>query len=300
MADRRRQEASVSDIPVPYVATIAELRTEVRIWRKAHERVALVPTMGALHDGHLALVRLARANAERVVVSVFVNPTQFAPHEDFDRYPRTLESDLAKLATAGCDLVWAPAVQDMYPDGFATRVVPSGAADGLETEFRPHFFAGVATVCTKLFNQVTPDYAIFGEKDFQQLAVIRQTVRDLDLPLEIVGAPIVRETDGLAMSSRNRYLSEKERNIAPSLYRTLRAAASNVAAEGAGLSAEQAEQMMREALLMLVAVGFHKVDYVALRHAVTLRPFETGMRGPFRILAAAWLGKTRLIDNVPA
>jgi pantoate--beta-alanine ligase len=227
-----------------------------------------------------------------------VNPAQFAPHEDFERYPRTLEADIAKLATVGCDLVWAPTVNEMYPDGFATRVVPAGAAEGLETEFRPHFFAGVATVCTKLFTQAAPDFAIFGEKDFQQLAVIRQTVRDLDLPLEIIGAPIVRETDGLAMSSRNRYLSDKERGLAPALYRTLRAAARKVGTEGAGLTTEQAEQMMREALQVLIAVGFHKVDYVALRHAVTLRPYETGMRPPLRILAAAWLGKTRLIDNV--
>jgi pantoate--beta-alanine ligase len=288
----------VSDSPIPHVSTIAELRAETRPWRKAGERIALVPTMGALHDGHLALVRLARTHARRVVVSVFVNPAQFAPHEDFDRYPRTLQADLDKLATVGCDLVWAPTVQAMYPDGFATRVVPAGAADGLETGFRPNFFAGVATVCTKLFTQVAPDFAVFGEKDYQQLAVIRQIVRDLDMPLEIIGAPIVRETDGLAMSSRNRYLSEKERSLAPALYRTLRSVAQNVRAEGAGLTTEQTEHIMREALLMLIAVGFQKVDYVALHHAETLRSYETGMRPPLRILAAAWLGSTRLIDNV--
>src|SRR5262249_9171618 len=157
------------------------------------------PTMGALHAGHLELVRLARVHCTRAVVSIFVNPTQFAPHEDFDRYPRDEAADIAKLASIGCDLVWSPGRQEMYPQGFATRIVPAGAAEGLESEFRPHFFGGVATVCCKLFTQVTPDVAVFGEKDFQQLAVVKQMVRDLDLGLEIIGAPTVREADGLAM-----------------------------------------------------------------------------------------------------
>ena len=285
------------DAPVPHVTTIAELRATVRGWRAAGEGVALLPTMGALHDGHLGLVRLAQSHARRVVVSIFVNPAQFAPHEDFDRYPRTLQADLDKLVTVGCDLVWAPDMAQMYPDGFATRIVPAGAADGLETEFRPHFFGGVATVCTKLFTQVAPDVAIFGEKDYQQLAVIRQTVRDLDLPLSIVGAPTIREADGLAMSSRNRYLSETERQVAPAMFRALKAAARNIAAEGDGLTREQAEYICNEAVRMLIAVGFTKVDYVAVRDAETLAPVQRANR-VLRLLAAAWLGKTRLIDNI--
>ena len=285
------------DAPVPHVTTIAELRATVRGWRAAGEGVALLPTMGALHDGHLGLVRLAQSHARRVVVSIFVNPAQFAPHEDFDRYPRTLQADLDKLVTVGCDLVWAPDMAQMYPDGFATRIVPAGAADGLETEFRPHFFGGVATVCTKLFTQVAPDVAIFGEKDYQQLAVIRQTVRDLDLPLSIVGAPTIREADGLAMSSRNRYLSETERQVAPAMFRALKAAARNIAAEGDGLTREQAEYICNEAVRMLIAVGFAKVDYVAVRDAETLAPVQRANR-VLRLLAAAWLGKTRLIDNI--
>ncbi len=294
-----RTEKTVTDTPVPYVTTIAELRAVVRGWRRKGERVALVPTMGALHDGHIALVRLAASHADRVVTSVFVNPAQFAPHEDFDRYPRTLADDIGKLDRTGCDLVWAPADSEMYPDGFATRVVPTGAADGLETEFRPHFFAGVATVCTKLFGQVQPDCAIFGEKDFQQLAVIRQLVRDLNLPLDIVGAPIVREGDGLAMSSRNRYLAEKERRVAPNLYRALRVVAQNVGAEGRGASQEQIAYHCNEAIKMLIAVGFTKADYVTVRDAASLGPPEPASGRPMRVLAAVWLGKTRLIDNVP-
>ena len=282
---------------VPHVTTLAELRAQVRHWRAAGEEVALVPTMGALHDGHLGLVRLARSQARRVVVSIFVNPAQFAPHEDFDRYPRTLDTDLDKLATVSTDLVWAPEVAQMYPDGFATRIVPAGAAEGLETEFRPHFFGGVATVCTKLFAQVTPDVAVFGEKDYQQLAVIRQVVRDLNLPLRIVGAPTVREADGLAMSSRNRYLTEAERQIAPNIYRALKAAARGIAGEGDRLTREQAEWHCGEALRMLIAVGFTKIDYVSVRNAETLAPIE-GANRAMRLLAAAWLGKTRLIDNI--
>lgn len=285
-----------------HVGKVSELRRMVGGWREAGERIALVPTMGALHEGHMELVKLARSRAGKVVVSIFVNPAQFAPHEDFDRYPRTLEADLDRLAEGGggCDLVWAPAVDEMYPAGHATRVVPLGAAEGLETEFRPHFFGGVATVCCKLFNQVTPDFAIFGEKDYQQLAVMRQMVRDLDMPLEIVGAPTVREADGLALSSRNRYLSEAERQIAPAMYRALRTLAGSISGEGAGVSTERVAFHANEAVRMLIAVGFHKVDYVAVRDAVTLAPHEAGKTGPLRLLAAAWLGKTRLIDNIPA
>lgn len=289
---------------VPHVSTVKALRAIVGGWRKEGHRVALVPTMGALHGGHLELVRLARKHADKAVVSIFVNPAQFAPHEDLDRYPRTFEADLAVLATVDCDLVWAPTVSEMYPAGHATRVVPAGAAEGLETDFRPHFFAGVATVCTKLFTQVAPDLAIYGEKDFQQLAVMRQIVRDLDLPLEIVGAATVRETDGLAMSSRNRYLSEAERKIAPSMHRILRELAQAIGAEGAGLTAAKSDTLAADAAAKLTAAGFAKIDYVAVRDAVTLATVDAldiqKEKRALRVLAAAWLGKTRLIDNVAA
>jgi pantoate--beta-alanine ligase len=290
----------VSSSTVPYVATVKTLRDVVRAWRAGGETLALVPTMGALHDGHLELVRLARRHARRAVVSIFVNPAQFAPHEDLERYPRTFDADLSALATVGCDLVWAPTVSEMYPAGHATKVVPAGAAEGLESDFRPHFFAGVATVCTKLFTQVAPDYAIYGEKDFQQLAVMRQIVRDLDLPLEIVGAPTVREADGLAMSSRNRYLDEKERRLAPALHRELQALARRLAAAGPALPAEDAARHCAETATALLAQGFAKIDYVTVRDAHTLAPLSPERTGPRRILAALWLGKTRLIDNISA
>ena len=206
---------------IPAIRTLRQLRAQVAAWRAAGETIALVPTMGALHEGHLALVRLGRQRCRRVVVSIFVNPTQFAPHEDFERYPRDEAGDLAKLAGVGCDAAWMPDRSLMYPDGFATRIVPAGAAAGLESDTRPHFFGGVATVCCKLFGQVTPDVAVFGEKDYQQLCVIRQTVRDLDMPLEIVGAPTVRDADGLALSSRNAYLTPEQRRIAPELNRAI-------------------------------------------------------------------------------
>jgi pantoate--beta-alanine ligase len=212
----------LSDVQCPpIVTTVGALRGSIGQWRRSSQRVALVPTMGALHDGHLDLVRLARAKADRVVVSIFVNPRQFAPHEDFDRYPRDLNADAAKLAAASADLIWAPTVHEMYPQGFATRIEMAGPAEGLETEFRPHFFGGVATVCCKLFSQATPDFAIFGEKDYQQLTVLKHMVRDLDLPLAIIGAPTRREPDGLALSSRNAYLSAAERQQAPALYRAV-------------------------------------------------------------------------------
>ena len=290
----------------PHVSTIPALRDIVRGWRSAGHRIVLVPTMGALHDGHFELVRSGRRHGDKVVASIFVNPRQFAPHEDLDRYPRTFEADLAGLATAACDLVWAPTVAEMYSAGHATQVVPSGAALGLETDFRPHFFAGVATVCTKLFSQVTPDVAIFGEKDFQQLAVMRQIVRDLDLPLAIIGAPTIREPDGLAMSSRNRYLSDAERKIAPSLHRALQTLATGLAKDRAkaqdGLTTEQVTRLADAAGRTVLAAGFAKLDYIAVRDATTMAPFAPdtgkGTPKPLRILAAAWLGKTRLIDNI--
>jgi pantoate--beta-alanine ligase len=275
------------------VRTVAELRDEVGRWRAAGQSVALVPTMGALHAGHLALVHLAQERCRRTVVSIFVNPAQFAPSEDFSTYPRTFEGDLAQLATLGVHLVWAPEAAEMYPPGFATRIVPAGAAQDLETRFRPHFFSGVTTVCCKLFCQVLPDIAVFGEKDYQQLAVIRQMVRDLNLPLEIAGAPTVREADGLAMSSRNAYLSTDERAIAPRLYTGVCDVA---AAVRAGIAAEEACAMARDRLL---AAGFRSVDYIDVRTADSLQAPAPGDTRPLRVLAAAWLGRTRLIDNVP-
>jgi pantoate--beta-alanine ligase len=278
---------------VPVIRSLAPLRAQVSAWRAAGGSVALVPTMGALHRGHLELVRLAKARCQRAIVSIFVNPAQFAPHEDFDRYPRDEAGDLAKLATVGCDLVWAPDKARMYPEGFATRIVPDGAAVGLESEFRPHFFAGVATVCCKLFTQVGPDVAVFGEKDYQQLAVVRQLVRDLNLPLDIVGLPTVREPDGLALSSRNAYLSAEERQAAPLIHRVISDLA-RAAAEPDKLTGAVAEGKAA-----LAAAGF-KVDYLEVRDAETLQPAGPGARRPLRVLAAAWLGRTRLIDNVAA
>jgi pantoate--beta-alanine ligase len=278
--------------PIPVSTTVTDLRSRVGTWRREGRRVALVPTMGALHEGHISLVRLARETCDRVVASIFVNPTQFAPTEDFSTYPRTFDDDLAQLARADCNLVWAPGVREMYPDGFATRVVPGGAAEGLETDFRPHFFSGVATVCAKLFLQVAPDIAVFGEKDFQQLAVIRQMARDLDLPLAIVGAPTMREADGLAMSSRNRYLSADERRIATLVHQVITKAAARVRA------GEAVDTVCTDATGTLIAGGFRSVDYVAVRDAATLTAFDPA-KGPGRVLVAAWLGKTRLIDNVP-
>lgn len=281
----------VSPTKVKVVRSLAELREVIRGWRKDGESVGLVPTMGALHEGHLALVRMAKAKCDRAVTSIFVNPTQFAPHEDFTRYPRNEAADLEKLAGVNCDLVWAPDVTEMYPPGFATEIVPKGAAAGLEADHRPHFFAGVATVCSKLFGQVTPDFAVFGEKDYQQLCVIRQVVRDLNLPLDILGHPTVRELDGLAMSSRNAYMNADERALAPQIYQVLMKTAGGVA-EGASIAA--ATSRGREEL---TAAGF-KVDYLEVREANSLAPVEDASKRPLRVLAAAWLGKTRLIDNV--
>jgi pantoate--beta-alanine ligase len=277
---------------VPVIRAISDMRRQVRSWRERGESVALVPTMGALHEGHLHLVRLARQRCARAVVSIFVNPTQFAPHEDFERYPRDEAGDLAKLASVGCDAVWGPTQSAMYAEGFATRIVPAGAAEGLESDFRPHFFGGVAIVCCKLFTQVQPDVAVFGEKDYQQLMVVTQMVRDLDLPLEIVGAPTVREADGLAMSSRNAYLSAEERRIAPTLNRALMQVAEKVAAGG------DIGQVTGTAKATLTAAGFGKIDYVEVRDAVTLKPPSANKSRALRVLGAAWLGKTRLIDNV--
>jgi pantoate--beta-alanine ligase len=273
------------------VRTLVELRALTAGWRRSGESSAIIPTMGALHDGHLALVRLGQMKAQRTITSIFVNPTQFAPHEDFTRYPRDEAGDVARLATVGCDAVWAPSVEEMYRPGAATRILPKGAALGLETDFRPHFFEGVATVCCKLFTQSEANFAIFGEKDYQQLRVVNQMVRDLDLPIEIVGMPTVREPDGVAMSSRNRYLSPEDRKTAPLLHRVIVDMAAKVKA-GAAI-----DKATVEATATLAAAGF-KVDYVAVRDAETLAPWLPGSKATPRVLAAAWLGKTRLIDNV--
>jgi pantoate--beta-alanine ligase len=273
------------------VNTIKDLRAAIAAWRKDGARVGLVPTMGALHEGHLSLVRTTQSRADKVVASIFVNPTQFAPHEDFDRYPRTLESDAAKLADVGLDLVFAPTVAEMYPEGFATRLEVGGPSAGLETDFRPHFFGGVATVVAKLLIAAMPDLAIFGEKDYQQLLVVRRLTADLGLAIEIVGAPIIRETDGLAMSSRNAYLGPEERKVAGRLNVILR---DTIMRLKHGDPVAMAEQFARSDLL---EAGFSAVDYVAIRDATTLGKIETFDR-PARILAAAKIGTTRLIDNM--
>jgi pantoate--beta-alanine ligase len=275
------------------VSTIADLRARIAGWRREGRRVGLVPTMGALHEGHLSLMRDMAARTDKVVVSIFVNPAQFAPHEDFDRYPRALADDMAKIeTTAAVDLVFAPSVAEMYPDGFATKIEIAGPALGLETDFRPHFFSGVATVVAKLLIAAMPDVAIFGEKDYQQLLVIRRLVADLRLPIEIPGGAIVREKDGLAMSSRNAYLDPNERKIAGNLNRILKDISAKIRA---GTLITNAETSGHEELKK---VGFPSVDYLTVRNADTLARLET-LSTPARVLVAAKLGKTRLIDNIP-
>jgi pantoate--beta-alanine ligase len=274
------------------VRTLAVLRRTLARYRVCGETIALVPTMGALHTGHLALVRLAKRRAKRVVVSIFVNPAQFAPHEDLATYPRTFAADLAALAALKVDLVWAPGVAVMYPQGFSTKIVPGGpAAAGLEDAFRPHFFGGVATVVAKLFLQVAPDIAIFGQKDYQQLKVITAMAKDFDLPVKVIGAPTVREKDGLALSSRNAYLSAAERAAAPTLQRVLKESAAHLAAGKPIASA------LAEGRAAIERAGF-MVDYLEARHAETLAPIASIKDGPVRLLVAAKIGKTRLIDNI--
>jgi pantoate--beta-alanine ligase len=277
---------------VPVARTIPGLRRSIAGFRAAGETVALVPTMGALHAGHLFLVGRARRLAARVVVSIFVNPTQFAPHEDLASYPRRFKQDLRALSESGVDLVWAPSVKAMYPEGFATSIVPQGAASvGLEDKPRPHFFGGVATVVTKLLTQCMPDVAVFGQKDYQQLQVVRQLTRDLNLPVKIVGAPIVREEDGLAMSSRNVYLSPKERATAPTLHQVLKDCARKIR-KGRPVS-----DVLAEGRETIKRAGF-ALDYLEARNAETLQPAASRQAGPLRLLVAAKIGKTRLIDNV--
>jgi len=275
------------------VERIAELRQVVRQWRGEGARVGFVPTMGSLHAGHMSLLSAARFRADRVIASVFVNPLQFGPNEDFERYPRSPVEDSALLAEAGCDLLFLPAVDEIYPDGreSATRISVRPLCEILEGAHRPGHFDGVATVVAKLFGIVQPDVAVFGEKDYQQLAVIRRMTADLDIPVEIVGAPTVRSPDGLAMSSRNRYLSAQERAVAPGIHATLKGAAARI---------DQGERdyaaLMAGGIGQLRAAGFQP-DYFEIRDAATLQPPGAGTR-ELVILVAARLGKARLIDNL--
>ncbi len=278
--------------PPKVARTVKALRYEIARYRAKRETVALVPTMGALHAGHLAMVEAAHRQAKRVVVSVFVNPAQFAPHEDLATYPRTWKADLAALKKAKADLIWAPTVKAMYPEGFATKIMPGGAAvAGLEDTYRPHFFGGVATVVAKLFLQCRPDFAMFGQKDFQQLKVVTELARDLDLPMKVIGVPTVREKDGLALSSRNVYLSIDERAMAPTLHKALKQAAKAIALGGDITTA------LANARMDITQAGF-SIDYVEARNANTLAPVKSKKDGPIRLLVAARIGKTRLIDNV--
>lgn len=279
--------------PLPVVRTVADLRAQVRSWRLAGLKVGFVPTMGALHEGHLSLVRLARTRTDRVVTSIFVNPTQFAPHEDFEAYPRDEAGDMAQLISAGCDLLFAPTVGEMYPAGAATTVTVSGVTECMDGIARPTHFAGVATVVTKLLNQCAPDVAVFGQKDFQQLQVIRRLAADLDIPVEIVGAPTARADDGLALSSRNAYLSPDERKIAVRLNEVLRDVLDRLR------RGEPVEATESHAVADLQAAGFTKIDYVEARAPDTLARLGPGpVTGPLRVLAAAHIGRTRLIDNM--
>jgi pantoate--beta-alanine ligase len=276
---------------IPIVRTVADLRAQVAKWRAADETVALVPTMGALHEGHLSLVRLGKQKAARVVASIFVNPIQFGPREDFHAYPRDEAGDRAKLAKAGADLVYAPDTAEMYPPGFSTHVRVADLTDDLCGAARPNHFEGVATAVTKLLLQAAPDFALFGEKDYQQLLVIKRLVRDLNIPVEIVGGPIVREEDGLALSSRNVYLSPEQRKTAPLLHKTIEEVAADLArGEGADAAALAGR-------FKLEAAGF-RIDYVAVRDPDTLKPLSGPVKPGARVLVAAYLGKTRLLDNV--
>ncbi|MBJ6122490.1 pantoate--beta-alanine ligase [Sphingomonas mollis] len=273
------------------VRELEELRGIIAGWRAEGARVALVPTMGALHAGHMALIETARRGGTKVVASIFVNPRQFGPSEDLSRYPRREAADARLLTEHGCDLLWAPGVETMYPDGFATSISVSGVSDGLDGAARPGHFDGVATVVAKLFNQVRPDIACFGEKDFQQLAVIRRLVIDLDMDIEILGVPTQRDDDGLALSSRNIYLDEGERARAVALPRAL-----GIAARAIGRG-EDVGAVLADAGTTLTAAGF-AVDYVELVDAESLAPNPAADR-PRRLLAAARMGATRLIDNIP-
>ena len=274
------------------INTVEQLRRTVAGWRAQGMRTAVVPTMGALHDGHVALVQHGLRLADRVVVTIFVNPKQFSAHEDLGKYPRDEAGDRRKLKQAGAHVIYAPATLEMYPEGFATEVVTSGPAKvGLEDRFRPHFFNGVTTAVAKLFIQAGCDYAMFGEKDYQQLKVVTRMAGDLDIPSVVIAVPTVRETDGLAMSSRNAYLSREERARAPLIHQELEAAA---AAIRNGTAPAHAAAAAARALTQ----SDFRVDYIEARNADTLAELHAES-DPVRLLAAAWLGSTRLIDNVP-
>jgi len=277
---------------VQIIRQLPGLRERTKLVRESGKSLALVPTMGALHEGHMALVELAKRHADHVIVSIFVNPRQFGANEDLDKYPRAEAADAARLAEAGVTALWMPPVSEVYPDGFATRVLVEGLADTLCGAARPGHFEGVTTVVAKLFNQVRPDIAVFGEKDWQQLVIIRRMARDLDMDVEIVGMPILRDGDGLALSSRNAYLSAGERQTALSLPRTLAETALAIR-KGAGIPAALAD-----AKTAMLAAGFSSIDYVALVDAASLEPLAACDREG-RLLAAARIGSTRLIDNVP-
>jgi pantoate--beta-alanine ligase len=305
------------------LTTVKSLRETVAAWRAAGETIALVPTMGALHRGHLTLVERARERATRVVVSIFVNPTQFGPNEDFDHYPRPRQKDLLMLREEGADAAWLPTVEEMYPQGFATNVTVKGISEGLDGAARPGHFDGVATVVAKLLLQAMPDVALFGEKDYQQLCVIKRLVADLNIPVRIEGVPTVREASGLALSSRNQYLSAAEHEIAPQLYMTLKDLASMLRNDQSVIPAQAGIQSMthqhygsdskkmdprlrgddklkgvlEQARIDLLKAGFSRIDYLELRAEDSLAPMQA-YSGPARLLVAAWLGKTRLIDNV--
>ena len=287
--------AAAVDSQMGVVRTVKALRARIDAWRSAGQSVGLVPTMGALHDGHLSLVRRANALAGRTVASIFVNPAQFAPHEDFGAYPRQEAHDLDLLQKAGCHLAYIPTREEMYPDDFQTAISVSGVSQGLCGASRPHFFGGVATVVCKLLNQARPDIAVFGEKDFQQLLVIRRMVKDLNMPVDIIGGPIIRESDGLAMSSRNAYLSPDERAVAGRLNVIISAIAEKLAA---GVGVDDALAKGRQEIL---DAGFSRIDYLDVRSADLLTPQGPGpIAGPSRVFVAVILGKTRLIDNWPA
>jgi pantoate--beta-alanine ligase len=278
--------------PPMVVRSLPSLRRALDNLRTKKNTVALVPTMGALHSGHVSLVRQAQRRATKVIVSIFVNPAQFAPHEDFASYPRTWKADVAALAAERVDLIWNPDVKTMYPDGFATRILTQGPANaGLEDRFRPQFFGGVTTVVGKLFAQCRPDIALFGEKDFQQLKVVTRMAQDLDLGVKVIGAPTIRERDGLAMSSRNAYLSPEQRRAAPALHRAMKQTAQRLR------TGDDIGTAMAGGAKLITDAGF-ALDYFESRHAETLAPVASVKDGPIRILVAAVIGNTRLIDNI--